>query len=82
MNAEEFLKTALGGNMNFSSLKPLAISEIMEDYAIQKIDDTLKEMNKYANQRIVEVLEYVCDGDNEIEQSDRANLKLRELKQK
>lgn len=37
MTAREFLKTALGGNMNFGTLKPLAIEEIMEDYAEHKI---------------------------------------------
>lgn len=33
MNAEEYLKVALGGNMNISTLKPLAWHEIMTDFA-------------------------------------------------
>jgi hypothetical protein len=37
MNAEEYLNIALGGNMNISTLKPLAWHEIMEGYAKQKL---------------------------------------------
>ncbi len=37
MNAEEYLKGALGGNMNISTLKPLAWHEIMEAYAKYRI---------------------------------------------
>jgi hypothetical protein len=33
MKAKEFLSKALGGNMNLETLKPLAIEEIMEQYA-------------------------------------------------
>ena len=33
MDAEEYLNVALGGNMNISTLKPLAWHEIMEGYA-------------------------------------------------
>jgi len=33
MNAEQYLNVALGGNMNISTLTPLAWHEIMEDYA-------------------------------------------------
>ena len=40
MNAKEFLNTALGGNMNFGTLKPLAIEEIMEQYARHKSQET------------------------------------------
>ena len=37
MNAEEYLHIALGGNMNISTLKPLAWHEIMEAYAEYRI---------------------------------------------
>lgn len=37
MNAEEYLKDALGGNMNISTLKPKAWHDIMEGYAKQCI---------------------------------------------
>jgi hypothetical protein len=40
MNAKEFLHVALGGNMNFGTLKPLAIEEIMEQYARHKSQET------------------------------------------
>ncbi len=33
MNAEEYLKVALGGNMNISTLKPAAWHDIMTDFA-------------------------------------------------
>ena len=33
MNANEYLKMALGGNLNTMSLKPLAIAELMEAFA-------------------------------------------------
>lgn len=33
MKSIEYLKIALGGNMNVATLTPLAISEIMESYA-------------------------------------------------
>lgn len=39
MNAEQFLNEALGGNMNISTLKPLAWHEIMESYAQHKIKE-------------------------------------------
>ena len=39
MNAEQYLNEALGGNMNISTLKPLAWHEIMEGYARQKIKE-------------------------------------------
>jgi hypothetical protein len=35
MNAKEYLDVALGGNMNFGSLRPFAIEEIMDGYARQ-----------------------------------------------
>ncbi len=38
MNAKEYLNIALGGNMNFGTLKPLAIEEIMEGYAVHKFN--------------------------------------------
>jgi len=37
MNAEQYLNEALGGNMNISTLKPLAWHEIMEGYARHKL---------------------------------------------
>ena len=37
--AKQFLQVALGRNMNFSTLKPLAIEEIMEQYAKIKIKE-------------------------------------------
>ena len=37
MNAEQYLSEALSGNMNISTLKPLAWHEIMEDYARHKL---------------------------------------------
>ena len=40
MNAKEFLQTALGGNMNLGTLKPLVIEEIMEQYARQQSHQT------------------------------------------
>lgn len=40
-NATVYLKIALGSNMNVSSLTPLAITEIMEDYH----QDQLKLLN-------------------------------------
>jgi len=42
MNAEQYLNEALGGNMNISTLKPLAWHEIMEGYARQKLAEALK----------------------------------------
>jgi len=36
VNAEEYLNAALGGNMNISTLKPIAWHEIMEGYAKTK----------------------------------------------
>jgi len=39
MNAEQYLKVALGGNMNIGTLKPFAWHEIMEDYARYKIKE-------------------------------------------
>jgi len=40
MNAEQYLNVALGGNMNISTLKPLAWYEIMEGYARHKLAET------------------------------------------
>ena len=40
MNAEEFLKVALGGNMNMSTLKPLAWYGIMESYAKHALQES------------------------------------------
>jgi uncharacterized CHY-type Zn-finger protein len=37
MNAEQYLNTALDGNINISTLKPLAWYEIMEGYARHKL---------------------------------------------
>jgi hypothetical protein len=37
MNAEQYLNEALGGNMNISTLKPLAWHKIMEGYARHKL---------------------------------------------
>jgi len=51
MNAKEFLHVALGGNMNFGTLKPLAIEEIMEQYHIQAC------RNKQDPKEIIEALE-------------------------
>lgn len=41
MDAKEYLKIALGGNINTGTLTSLAISEIMEDYAkyIKSLND-------------------------------------------
>ncbi len=41
MNAEQYLKEALGGNMNIATLKPLAWHKIMEGYAKQKLSEEL-----------------------------------------
>ena len=41
LSAREYLQVALGGNMNFGTLKPLAIEEIMDAYADHKIRHTL-----------------------------------------
>lgn len=46
MNAEQFLNIALGGNMNISTLKPLAWHEIMESYAQYKIKKKKSIINK------------------------------------
>ena len=42
MNAEQYLHEALGGNMNISTLKPLAWYEIMDGYANQKMREVAK----------------------------------------
>lgn len=42
MNAEQFLNESLGGNMNISTLKPLAWHEIMDAYAQHKIKESVK----------------------------------------
>ena len=51
MNAEQFLNESLGGNMNISTLKPLAWHKIMESYALHKIAEMLKpSTNKQSTQ--------------------------------
>ena len=45
MNAEQFLNESLGGNMNISTLKPLAWHKIMEAYAQHKIKESVKTRN-------------------------------------
>lgn len=57
MKAKEYLQVALGGNMNFGTLKPLAIEELMEQYG--------KHQNKELEQRNAElekVLRKVLSG--------------------
>jgi hypothetical protein len=55
VNAEQYLTEALGGNMNISTLKPLAWHEIMDGYARHK----LAEANSQAhNSAVVQLL---CD---------------------
>jgi hypothetical protein len=48
MNAKQYLNVALGGNMNISTLKPLAWHEIMESYAQHKLAEALKPSHDYA----------------------------------
>ena len=36
--AEKYLEIALGGNMNIASLKPLALIEIMTDFAKKEVE--------------------------------------------
>jgi len=45
MTAKEHLEIALGGNMNISTLTPLAWHEIMEDYANRKIKELEAQSN-------------------------------------
>ena len=68
--------------MNREKLEKNIASNLTIDLDVAKfIEVTLLDIEKYANQRVIEELEYICNGDNEIEQSDRANIRLKELKQ-
>ena len=44
MKAAEYLEVALGGNMNFGTLKPLAITEIMEEYKNKCVIEELEKI--------------------------------------
>jgi hypothetical protein len=49
MNAEQYLNEALGGNMNISTLKPLAWYEIMEGYARHKLAEAQPQADNTAS---------------------------------
>ena len=59
MNAEQFLNEALGGNMNISTLKPLAWHEIMEQYARHKI---MEAQAASTNNRVMPCAHWVPGG--------------------
>ena len=46
MNAKQYLNTALGGNMNISTLKQKAWHGIMEDYAQHKTVELKNQLEK------------------------------------
>ena len=47
MEAEEYLKIALGGNMNISTLTPLAWHDIMDSYATIKVQESKEETRQW-----------------------------------
>jgi len=61
MNAEQYLNEALGGNMNISTLKPLAWHEIMEGYARHKLAETHPRADNNAMRKCEQ---WVCCGEN------------------
>ena len=79
-NATVHLKIALGSNMNVSSLTPLAITEIMEDYHQAQLK--LMEINEIEKQITEDALNhywhYVMDmlAKNSLGDIQRANLEL------
>ena len=61
MNAEQYLNEALGGNMNISTLKPLAWHEIMEGYAQHKLAEAVKTSHNEAQQYICLKYPSICN---------------------
>jgi len=59
MNAEQYLSVALGGNMNISTLKPLAWHEIMEGYAQYKLAEAQPQADNSAMLEIALCLQRV-----------------------
>lgn len=47
ITAEDFLILSLGGNLNISTLTPLAFTEIMIQFAKQKVTEALEETSKH-----------------------------------
>jgi hypothetical protein len=73
MNAEQYLTEALGGNMNISTLKPLAWHEIMEGYARHKLAEANLQVHnkpsapcKHVNSRSISDSADVCNDCGEI----------------
>ena len=78
MDAREYLNVALGGNMNFGTLKPLAIEEIMGQYAYHKMKEspTVDTSGLFAGyvrvddlQRVMKVFEQESDKVDDFGQS-------------
>lgn len=69
--AEEFMQTYLGGNMNIATLKPKAISEMLEDYSnlqLAKELQWLRDVNEEAMKQLKERDETIEGLRNEIRQ--------------
>lgn len=72
---EEFLEAALGGNMNITTLKPLAWHEIMTDYAKHyqnSATSELKKENEALKESRIKVADNICsmmDRQKLVEQS-------------
>lgn len=47
ITAEDFLTLSLGGNLNISTLTPLAFSEIMISFSKQKVTEALFETSEH-----------------------------------
>jgi len=62
MNAEQYLNVALGGNMNISTLKPLAWHEIMEGYARHKLAEAQPQADNSAMDAISKVRNMVINS--------------------
>jgi len=61
MTAEEFLEIYLGGNMNVSTLTPLAISEFAEAYAKLKAREYTAAMADNLSEEFDNIIDMVKD---------------------
>lgn len=67
MDAKLYLQVALGGNMNFGTLKPLAIEKIMDGYA----KHCATEMDK---QKLIEAIKQAFLAGEELGRANEKNI--------
>jgi hypothetical protein len=71
MKVSEFLSVCLGGNMNTTTLKPLAIQGLMQDYS----DHEQREL-KELNAELLEALEWALNNLNNYDKPSTEDIEL------